>query len=97
VLPLCVLLATVGAASAQPVEVVSESRGPGDRATRKPDRPVTISVDCTRGESVDRALKKMVSKQEAEAFIEIHGMCDESVVMRGLTNVTLFGRFRMTT
>jgi hypothetical protein len=39
----------------------------------------------------------MVSKQEAEAFIEIHGMCDESVVMRGLTNVTLFGRFRMTT
>jgi hypothetical protein len=88
---LCVLLAAVGAASAQPVRLIYETHGPGDGESRKPTRPYAISVDCTRGESINKALEKVASKKGVESVVEIHGMCEENVVVRGLTNVTLRG------
>jgi hypothetical protein len=91
VLLVCVLLAAVGAVSAQPVRLISETHSPGDSEARKPTRPFTISVDCTRGESVNKALEKVTSKQQVESVIEIHGMCAENVVVRGMTNLTLRG------
>jgi hypothetical protein len=84
-------MAAFGTAIAQPVELISASRSPGDGEMRKPNRPVTVSVDCTRGQSVNKALGKLPSDSEVELVVEIHGMCEENVVVRGLTNVTLRG------
>jgi hypothetical protein len=91
VLALCVLVATVGSANAQFVRDVSESSGPTERVSTKPVRPVIVSVDCTRGQSLNKALGKLTKESNTESVIEIHGICEESVVLRGLTNVTLRG------
>jgi hypothetical protein len=91
VLALCVLLVTVGTANAQSVRHISESRDPVDDAVRAPTGPVTASVDCTRGQSINKALKKVRAQSDTEFVIEIHGICDENVVLQGIANVTLRG------
>jgi len=91
VLALCGLLATVGTANAQFTEQIFEPGSRTEAVAKKPVRPVTISVDCARGESINKALSKLPSKSDAESVIEIHGMCEESVVVQRMANVTLRG------
>jgi hypothetical protein len=91
VLALCVVLTSIGTANAQFVRDVLESGSPTERVVTKPVRPVTVAVDCTRGDTINKALTKLPKKSSTETVIEIRGICEESVLVRRLENVTLRG------
>lgn len=43
------------------------------------DNPITVTVDCTKGESVNQALSEKVGWRVAPATIELKGFCDEDI------------------